>query len=211
MTDTPLPRSGQTKNEIVAAAFTLFSRQGYHGTSMRQIAEAAHIALGGIYNHFENKEQIFLQVLLEHHPIYEILPDLLAAEGETLHSIITSAATRLAQRFEARVDFLNIMFIELVEFEGKHLNELFNLFLPQILVFAKRLQTWQAELRPIPQPLMLRSFIGLFFSYVITEYLIGQHLPAEMRQGALAQFVNIFLYGISKGTPDELPPGFDHP
>jgi AcrR family transcriptional regulator len=83
MMDSTSPRGEQTKSDITSAAFELFSRQGYHGTSMRQIAQAAGIALGGIYNHFDNKEQIFVQVLLEHHPIYEVLPNLSAAQGST--------------------------------------------------------------------------------------------------------------------------------
>src|SRR3990170_3199734 len=107
-------RGEQTRTQILAAAYLLFNHQGYHGTSMRQIAEHAGIALGGIYNHFENKQQIFVQVLLEHHPVYEMLPQLGLAQGETLHQLLADAVTRLAQRFNERLDFLNLMFIEMV-------------------------------------------------------------------------------------------------
>lgn len=48
-----------TRESILEGAYQLFLRQGYHGTSMRQIAEEAGIALGGIYNHFSGKEEIF--------------------------------------------------------------------------------------------------------------------------------------------------------
>jgi AcrR family transcriptional regulator len=211
MTDLSLPRGEQTRIDILNAAFELFSRQGYHGTSMRQIAQAAGIALGGIYNHFDNKEQIFVQVLLEHHPIYEVLPNLSAAQGSTLSELVADAASQLVRRFEERLDFLNLMFIELVEFEARHLDELFHLIFPQLMAFGQRLQRFQVELRPIPTPILLRTFIGLFFSYVITEYLIGKHLPPEMRSGALDHSINIFLYGITKRNPDELPFDLDHP
>ena len=50
----------QTKGEttrlaIEDAAVNLFMEHGYHATSMRQIAERAGLALGGIYNHFSSK------------------------------------------------------------------------------------------------------------------------------------------------------------
>ena len=75
-------RGEQTRQEIIRAALPLFSQQGYHGTSMRQIAAAAGIALGGIYNHFESKEAIFRAVSFAYHPIHTILPALEANHGE---------------------------------------------------------------------------------------------------------------------------------
>jgi AcrR family transcriptional regulator len=57
-----------TRLTIENAAIQLFLEQGYHATSMRQIARGAGVALGGIYNHFSSKEQIFDQVLIEKHP-----------------------------------------------------------------------------------------------------------------------------------------------
>ena len=41
-----------TRGSIINAAHSLFANQGYAATSMRQIAEEAGLALGGIYNHF---------------------------------------------------------------------------------------------------------------------------------------------------------------
>jgi hypothetical protein len=102
----------------------------------------------------------------------------------------------LVRRFEERLDFLNLMFIELVEFEARHLDELFHLIFPQLMAFGQRLQRFQVELRPIPTPILLRTFIGFFFSYVITEYLIGKHLPPEMRQ-ARSTIPSIFFYTAS--------------
>jgi hypothetical protein len=43
---------------------------------------------------------------------------------------------------------------------------------------------------------VLRSYLGLFFSYVITDLLIGSQLPSEMRGRAFADFVTIYLHGI---------------
>ena len=54
-----LSRGEQTRNAILQAAHDLFVQQGYHGTSMRQIAKQAGLALGGLYNHFASKEDVF--------------------------------------------------------------------------------------------------------------------------------------------------------
>ena len=186
----------QTRKQIVDTAYDLFVKQGYHGTSIRQIAERAGIALGGIYNHFSGKEKIFVAVLLEHYPIYEVIPALQASQGETVEELIYSAAGLIVAAFDKRPEFMNLMFIEQVEFSGAHLLDLFNTFFPQILPFMQRLQQRQAELRPIPVPLLIRAFVGLFISYSMTNVLIGDQIPDEMRRNALDHFVDIFLHGI---------------
>lgn len=48
------------REEIIAAARDLFSRKGYHGTSVPDIARAAGISTGLIYYIFPNKENILL-------------------------------------------------------------------------------------------------------------------------------------------------------
>jgi len=54
-------RSG-TKNKILKAATALFSELGYKGTSVRKIASSVGIRESALYNHFKNKEEIFLEV-----------------------------------------------------------------------------------------------------------------------------------------------------
>ena len=58
-------RGEQTQKDILQSALELFLNHGYHGTSMRRIAQQAGIALGGIYNHFSSKEDLFVKILLK--------------------------------------------------------------------------------------------------------------------------------------------------
>ena len=37
----------------------IFTKQGYHGTSMREIAEASSFSIGNLYNHYATKEILF--------------------------------------------------------------------------------------------------------------------------------------------------------
>jgi AcrR family transcriptional regulator len=185
-----------TRHEILRSAYLLFLKNGFHGSSMRQIAQGAGIAVGGIYNHFASKDEIFMAVLSERHPIFDILPALNAAEGQDIESFVRDAATKVVEVVKDRPDFLNLMFIELVEFNAQHVPELFMTFFPQALTFVQGFFNRQQGLRPLPIPVLLRAFLGLFFSYVITDILMGDLMPVDMEKSTLDHFVDIFLHGI---------------
>ena len=201
----PTSRGERTQTQILQAAMRLFIDHGYHGTSMRQIAAEAGIALSGIYNHFASKEDIFLAVLFEWHPFHDVMPALIAAQGKTIEAFVWDAANRLVAQTQDRIDFLNLMFIELVEFKGKHLPELVENYFQNVLRFTERFLEGRAELRPIPPLMLVRAFIGLFFSYIMTELMIARQLPPEMQENALEYFVEIYLHGIlAKDAPKEV-------
>lgn len=50
----------ETRKKIIAAAVDLFNKQGFEQTTVEQIAEAADVAKGTIFNHFPVKEAIAL-------------------------------------------------------------------------------------------------------------------------------------------------------
>ncbi|MHA2031371.1 MAG: TetR/AcrR family transcriptional regulator [Candidatus Kariarchaeaceae archaeon] len=49
--------------KILEAAEYLFAEKGYNGTSVNDIVEKSGQSKGAIYNHFENKERLFLALL----------------------------------------------------------------------------------------------------------------------------------------------------
>jgi len=196
MIDESSTKGERTRQEILHSAHQLFLKNGFHGTSMRQIAQGAGIAVGGIYNHFASKDEIFMAVLSARHPIFDILPALNAAEGQDIESFVRDAASKMVEVVQGRPDFLNLMFIELVEFNAQHVPQLFQTFFPQALSFVQRFFDGRQELRPVPIPVLLRAFLGLFFSYVITDILMGDLMPPDMDKNSLDYFADIFLHGI---------------
>ena len=51
-------RSSKRRVEIMRAAASSFRRQGYHGTSVEEIAQALRMTKGNLYYYFEDKEEI---------------------------------------------------------------------------------------------------------------------------------------------------------
>src|ERR1019366_1723528 len=52
------------RNAILDAAEAVFAERGFHGARIQDIAERARIAVGTVYNHFSQKDDV-LSALLE--------------------------------------------------------------------------------------------------------------------------------------------------
>jgi AcrR family transcriptional regulator len=59
-------RKQQTRAELVAAAAAVFTRSGFQGASVDEIAREAGYTTGAIYWHFGGKDDLFLAVLEEY-------------------------------------------------------------------------------------------------------------------------------------------------
>jgi len=194
------PKKGEvTRLAIEDAAMELFLEQGYAATSMRQIADKAKLALGGIYNHFASKEAIFAGIIIDKHPYKKILPAIIAAEGDSLEEFFKHAFHLIISEMGERPEFVNLMLIELVEFKGKHGTVMLREIAPKMLPVFERVIKSRKDLRISSPPLLMRSFIGMVVSYLITEMIISNSVISKlMPKNTEAAYVDIFLHGVLK-------------
>ncbi|MFM8320665.1 MAG: TetR/AcrR family transcriptional regulator [Chloroflexota bacterium] len=190
MAEEPLSKGERTAQAIVQAAYQLFIDQGYHGTSMRQIANAAGVALGGIYNHFDSKEQIFEAVLLAKHPYHQVLPALAALPDLSAEQFIREAARAFFAELTGRPDAIKLIFIELSEFRSRHAGLLFGAISPHFLPLIERFVHTPGGLRELPSQAVLLGFVGMLFS----TYL-GQ-IAGKLDDDAFEHQLDIFLHGV---------------
>lgn len=191
-------RKGEaTRQAIEEAALELFVEQGYHATSMRQIAERAGLALGGIYNHFSSKEEIFEAIIIDKHPYRQVMPAIFAAQGETVEDFLQNAARISLAELKSRPEYLKLMFIEIVEFSGKHGAMLLTEIAPKVMPVFEKLVGGQGRLRITNPAMLARSFFGMLISYLLTEMLVA-HSPLQllMPKDPIEAYVDIYLHGI---------------
>jgi AcrR family transcriptional regulator len=194
------PTKGETTRlAIENAAIELFLEHGYHATSMRQIAEKSGLALGGIYNHFAGKDEIFEAIIIDQHPYKKVLPVILEAEGETMEEFLRNAVKIVVEVLGPEPIFIKLMFIELVEFNGRHGAAMLKEIAPKILpVFEKMLKV-RKDLRVANPAMFLRAFFGMIISYYITEIVISNSMLSKlMPKNAMDVYTDIFLHGIIK-------------
>jgi len=84
-----IDRNEQRVALILQAALQCFLAKGFHQTSMRDIAQAAGVSLGNLYNHFSGKEAIILAVAVaESEELAPVLQRLAASEVERAQVLV---------------------------------------------------------------------------------------------------------------------------
>jgi AcrR family transcriptional regulator len=199
MTEETLTKGELTRHTIENAAINLFMEQGYHATSMRQIAERAELALGGIYNHFASKEDIFEAIIIDQHPYKRLLPIILAMEGESAEKFFEQAIHVVFKELGSQPEFINLMFIEMVEFKGKHGATMLHEIAPQVLPVFARIIHARSDLRITNPAFLMRSFFGMVISYYLTEMVISNSVLSNLLPTNSADaYIDVFLHGILK-------------
>ena len=190
----------RTSTQIIAAAHRLFLEQGFHGTTMRQIAGDSGVALGSLYNHFADKDDLFRAVFEAYNPYPILMLALENSQGPNASELVRTAARRLVTALSARPDLVKLVFIDAVEFHGKHLAQAYPGVAPGMQKFADRLRRDPAVLRPITDDGLLRAFFGLFYTFHMTEMLLGKPPDPAAQAIALNDLTEIYLRGILAGN-----------
>ena len=56
----------ETRTRLLEAGAALFAAQGFHGTTVREIAERAGVNLAAGHYHFGSKRELYLEVFRAH-------------------------------------------------------------------------------------------------------------------------------------------------
>ena len=61
----PMPREAvvDSRQEILRTAARLFQQRGYDATSMNDVAAALKLSKGGLYHHFQSKDEILFEIM----------------------------------------------------------------------------------------------------------------------------------------------------
>jgi AcrR family transcriptional regulator len=155
----------------------LFSSQGYRGTSIREIAEAAGVSTGNVYHHFPDKETIFQTVLGQYWNAIES-PDFpfnkALASGtfpDNLEELAVAAreSVRLWRRHVA------LIYVDVVELSGNHIRKFYAEMATRFERFiVAHGDAVSGEIRPgVPVTTAVMLASRVFLQYYAVEILFG--------------------------------------
>jgi AcrR family transcriptional regulator len=87
--DFPAPQTVERRQQIVAAALHVFSRKGYAGATMDEVAQTVGLSKAALYMHFAGKEQL-LAAVLENSAVFAVLDRFLGDRWAEVH-LVTDA------------------------------------------------------------------------------------------------------------------------
>src|ERR687886_1441006 len=117
----------KNKSRIEEAAKQLFIKQGFHATSMRDIAASAGSSLGNLYNYYRTKEEILESIIRKYQKVIDAR--LRAIFDEIEEPFEPESLTRFGRLVKEMVndhhDFWLLMYIDVLEFENRHFRKMF--------------------------------------------------------------------------------------
>jgi AcrR family transcriptional regulator len=110
-----------TSEKIVVSAAQLFARQGYHGTSTRDIARLSAVSENTLFRHFERKEDLFWASLRWHSTALKMRRDLVEgiAQCQTPEVVLPKILEMIADLVSYRPELLRLISVAFVELEWK--------------------------------------------------------------------------------------------
>jgi AcrR family transcriptional regulator len=191
-------RKNQTA--IEEAALRLFIRQGYFGTSIRDIAAEAGISIGNIYNYYANKEALYVSLVRRYQTrMLKAQAKLLPLLGQLDAGSLQQLAMAAREIVYSHPDYWRLMYIDVTEFGNRHFAHIFRRLSKSLEKAAGGYR--HVEMRPGVEPSLAVAAIYLqFFTYFLIEKLFGgkQHL-GQPEGVAINQLIQIFRSGI--GAP----------
>ncbi len=182
------------RNQILDAATTVFSTQGFHPTTIKDIAKEAGIADGTIYNYFQNKSALLIGIfermkasILEQAPLPNAqelsLPMFIKI---TLSHPLKALKTDHFALFRVVVSEMMVN-DELRQLYYQHILE------PTLQIAETYLQEWSEQHQtPITNiPMIVRAISGMVMGLII-EAILGDK-PLSVEWESLPDFLTHFL------------------
>ncbi|NPV55792.1 MAG: TetR/AcrR family transcriptional regulator [Anaerolineae bacterium] len=185
------------RDRILHAAVRLFAARGYHGVSMREIADACGISKAALYYHFQDKQALFLDILNGNLRIMIDLIDSIDQPGRKTEVVLRALGDAIIslpaeQRAVIRLGSQEVSNLE--DGAREQFTEIYHLhFISRIAkIIAAGISS--GEFRPVEPQIAAWVWLGMMYPFL---YAGGEHIT--MAPEKAGQIFAIFFDGIKKG------------
>lgn len=197
-------RVEENPRRIETAALALFTKQGFHGTNIRQIAEKAEVSTGAIYTYYPTKEALFVSLVRNYETRMKPLRDQMFTNIREPFSKqdIRKLAAEIRSIVYDNADYWRLMYIDVVEFKNQHFAQSFQGVVEKMrhrlgpaFHEAKRRKGWCGK---DPAFVFASIYMYIFEYFLIEKLFQGNHHLGVSDEEAVDGFVDLFSHGIWK-------------
>ena len=193
-------KADERRQGIIRAAMEVFARNGFGGSTTREIAKNAGISEAMIYSHFRNKQDLYTAIidekLQESEPLYYPLD---AMRNKDDPRVFTTIISNYLRRHSEDTTFLRLLLFSALE--GHELASMF--VAGPVRKFFEFLSEYirdridEGALKPINPEITSRCLLGMVHYFVLLREVLGDDTlnpidPAEV----IETIVKIFCQGI---------------
>ncbi|MGA1474001.1 MAG: TetR/AcrR family transcriptional regulator [Prochlorothrix sp.] len=192
------PPEVETKTRILQTAQTLFAKQGYDGTTTRDLAQRAGVAEGTLFRHFTNKKAILVEVVTQ--GWVELLTDLLTELSEMgSYRAVDQVMRRRMMNFRQNQELMRVCFME-VQFHPDLQERIQGEVVDKMMDVAEAFfQTAidRGVYRRLDPKIIARVFLGMFMVAGFSETTIMNPEASPHTMKVMAEGIaDIFLNGV---------------
>ena len=190
------PLNEEKRKAILKAAIVEFYEKGFEGSSMDTISKEANVSKATVYNHFKNKEELFIAIT-------EILKDRLYESFKYTYTKDKPIEEQLYEMGKQELDFLsdeeNITLIKIATIVMIQKNQIGLKVLERVkddcmIIVAQWFEDAKKDgkLDFESSSFVSRQFIGMIKSFVLYQQFYGAPiLPKEEHENLLKQAVKM--------------------
>jgi len=189
------------KEQILALATEMFSRDGYDMVTVKQLADGCGITEPAIYRHFESKEAIYGEVLealrgrMDHHELFARLE-----KENDLEVLVTDLSLHIVSFYSTNADIYRLLLYAALRGHARA-GRIYELIRGTYCHFLqKQLDRLyeQGSIVAVHSEITARCFVGMVFDCAMASSLWrGFQGPVYDPKEVLANSVRIFVKGMT--------------
>ncbi len=177
-------RASVIRRQIIEAAAELFAEKGFHRTTTKDIALAADVSEGTIYNYFDNKDDLLLGIM-EHlyeaeHLDAQLINSLPAAPDEFLYSILEYHKVNVTQNNAMMQSVLSEILVN-PQLRQRYYRQLVSPQIQQLTDYVLA-QIESGHIRGYKPQHLVRIFVSLTFGLFLLQVLKDDVVSSEWEE-----------------------------
>ena len=203
-------KGDERREQILATAVNLFSRNGFRGTTTKEIAHAAGVSEAMVFRHFANKEALY-GAILDDKGCREGVGRFPWENNELLrkamdekddYTVFYQMGLNALQKHQSSVPFLRLLFYSALE-EHELAERFFGDFIERVYHFISdyiRVRQQDGAFRELEPRIAVRAFLGMLIHHSLNNVLWDKdrRLLDISTEDAAKNFAEVLLHGISK-------------
>jgi AcrR family transcriptional regulator len=192
----------ERRRQIIETAAEIFARNGFRGTTTREVAAAAGVSEAAVFKHFATKEDLYAAIIETKAQIHEIVSSVgWSASRDDDAAVLRTLARELMVRVQADPTLMRLLFFSALE--GHSLSDMFFRSrvrqVDDLLCHYITRRVKAGAFRPVHARLAARNFIGMVVHHMLLGELFGQKRPPRLTVEQLVeQIVAVFLHGVCR-------------